>query len=259
MPQHMSSPQHTTPRQAAPQNDLLAGGPAAMSLLVRAVPVLAILGGVCLSLCQWLIFVYAPVEENMGEVQKIFYIHLPLAWWSFMSFFVACVAGVAYLRTRRLFWDNLGAAAVEVGVLFCTLALVTGSIWARHSWNTWWTWDPRLTTSLVMWFVYCGYLILRGMNLSRERTATISAVLGIIAFVDVPLVFFSARLWRTVHPAVFASKGGGLEPEMKLTIFACLAAMGLFWLALTIIRQRQRALETSLDALATHKALQDIL
>ena len=225
------------------------------STIDKMIPCLALFGGLAFALCQWLIFVYAPLEETMGEVQKIFYFHLPLAWWSFVSFFVAFIAGIAYLRTKNMFWDNLAVSAVEVGVVFCSLALITGSIWARHSWNTWWTWDPRLTTSLVMWFVYVGYLIVRGLDLSRVRIATISAVLSIIAFADVPLVFFSARLWRTIHPAVFASKSGGLAPEMKTTIFVCLAAMGFLWLALVLMRQRQRKLEDTLNELASSRAL----
>ena len=180
----------------------------------------AVLGGVLMAACQVLIYRYAPVEQTMGLVQKIFYTHLPLAWWSFVSFFLVCVSGVAYLKTRNRHWDAVAGAAAEVGVVLSGLALVSGSIWARHSWGVWWTWDPRLTTTMILWFLYAGYLVLRKMDMPRERQANLCAVVGIVAFVDVPLVFLSARLWRSIHPAVFANKSGGLEPEMKIAAIA---------------------------------------
>lgn len=213
---------------------------------------LTLIAGVALAVCQYLIYDYAPTEATMGLMQKIFYTHLPLAWWSFVSFFVVFVASIAYLRTRNRRWDCLAASAAEIGVLFSGLALITGSIWGRHSWGVWWTWDPRLTTTLVMWFVYAGYLVLRSMNMPRDRQANVAAVVGIVAFVDVPLVFFSARLWRSIHPAVFASKGGGLEPEMKITAIVCVLLFGLVWAALTAIRYNQARQTDRLDTLASN-------
>ncbi len=218
--------------------------------LFTAVPVLAFCAGAALAVCQWLIWVYAPVEATMGLMQKVFYLHMPLAWWSLCSFFMVCVASVAYLKTRKQSWDRLAEAAAEIGVLMSFLALASGSLWARHSWNVWWTWDPRLTTTLIMWFVYAGYLVVRGLNLSEERRGLVCAVIGIVAFVDVPLVFWSARLWRSIHPAVFASQGGGLEPEMRQTVIACVAAMGLLWLTLLLARWRQGLHHARLDTVA---------
>ena len=174
---------------------------------------LVLLGGAALAVCQWLIFFYAPVEAQLGLMQKVFYTHLPLAWWALISFLVVFVASIVYLIRRSPAADRVCAAAAEVGVLLAGLALVTGMIWARRSWGVWWTWDPRLTTTLVMWFIYAGYLVLRGLDLPPQRKRMICAVVGVVAFLDVPLVFLSARLWRSIHPAVFASKGGGLEPE----------------------------------------------
>ena len=130
---------------------------------------LALLGGLAFAGCQWLVFAYAPTEANMGLVQKIFYIHLPLAWWALLSFFVVFVASVVYLLKRSPGADRLCAAAAEVGVLLCGLALITGMLWARRSWGVWWTWDPRLTTTLIMWFVYAGYLVLRGLDLPPQQ------------------------------------------------------------------------------------------
>lgn len=199
----------------------------------------ALLGGVLMAGCQFLIYGYAPVEQSMGLVQKIFYTHLPLAWWSFVSFFTVCVAGIGWLKTRKRHWDALAGAAAEVGVVLSGLALVSGSIWARHSWGVWWTWDPRLTTTMILWFLYAGYLVLRQLDMPRERQANLCAVVGIVAFIDVPLVFFSARLWRSIHPAVFAAKGGGLEPEMKITAIACVLCFGFIWAALVGLRTGQ--------------------
>lgn len=212
--------------------------------------ILALLGALAFAFCQWLVFGYAPVEANMGLVQKIFYLHLPLAWWALCSFFVVFVASVAYLARRRPVWDRLAQAAAEVGTLLCGLALVSGMFWARRSWGVWWTWDPRLTTTLVAWFVYLAYLVLRGLDLPAGRRAVVSAVVGVAAFLDVPLVFVSARLWRSIHPSVFAAQGGGLEPEMRLTAIACVLCFGLLWAALVMLRTRQLGQAACLAKLA---------
>ncbi|MEG2173515.1 MAG: cytochrome c biogenesis protein CcsA, partial [Desulfovibrionaceae bacterium] len=203
----------------------------------QGIVLLATTGAVLLALCQGLIYIYAPVEAVMGIVQKIFYIHLPLAWWAFASFFVVFVASIAFLRTRAARWDRLAGAAAEVGVLCSTLALMTGSLWARHSWGVWWTWDPRLTTTLILWFVYTAYLVLRTLDISEARRGKICAVVGIVAFIDVPLVFISARLWRSIHPAVFAARGGGLDEAMKITVITCVVAFGFIWAALVLARK----------------------
>ena len=219
--------------------------------------VCALLAASALAACQWLIYIYAPVERSMGLVQKIFYLHLPLAWWGLVSFFVVFAASIAYLRSRHPWWDQLARAGAEVGLMLAVLALLSGSIWARHSWGVWWTWDPRLTTTLVMCFVYAGYLALRGLELPEQRKSTLCAVVGIVAFLDVPLVFVSARLWRSIHPAVFASEGGGLEPEMRLTVLACVVSFGLLWLALTVLRARLLAVAAHIERLLMSRREQD--
>ena len=210
---------------------------------------IAILAGFALMLCKYLIFAYSPIEAEMKLTQKIFYVHLPLAWWGLTSFFVVFAASILYLRSRNMRWDILALAAAEIGVLFIGLALANGAIWAKKSWNSWWIWDPRLSTTLVMWFVYMGYLALCGLDATREKQAAIRAVVGIIAFLDVPLVFFAARLWQSNHPAGVMILRDGLEPEMRLTILACLVAFGLFWCALLMLRCRLASLEQELDIL----------
>ncbi|MDR1777173.1 MAG: cytochrome c biogenesis protein [Desulfovibrio sp.] len=210
----------------------------------------ALFGGLSFACCQYLIYCYAPTEAVMGLMQKIFYLHLPLAWWALFSFFVVFLGSVLCLFKRAPRADSLCAAAAEVGVLLSGLALLTGMVWARKSWGVWWTWDPRLTTTLIMWFVYAGYLVLRGLDLPEGRKTRMCAVVGVVAFLDVPLVFISARIWRSIHPAVFTSKEGGLEPEMKLTVMACLLCFGFLWAAVVWLRKRQIDSLAALDRLA---------
>ena len=217
-------------------------------------PALAVLAGLALAAAQWFVWVYAPVEATMGPVQKIFYPHIATAWWCLASFLVVFAASVTYLVRRSPGADRLAGAAAEVGVLFAAITLVLGSIWGKASWGVWWTWDPRLTTTLIMWFVYCGYLVLRATNLGRERGPMVCAVVGVVAFLDVPLVFLSARMWRSIHPAVFKSRGGGLEPEMLAAMFACLIAFGLLWLALVALRTRLASAEDRASAVASGRA-----
>ncbi|MFW5487238.1 MAG: cytochrome c biogenesis protein [Desulfovibrio sp.] len=213
--------------------------------------ILALLAVCALFGAQYMIWMYAPIEATMGLVQKIFYVHLPLAWWSMISFFVVFIASGMFLLKRLPGYDRLAGAAAELGVLFSGLALISGSLWARSAWNVWWTWDPRLTTTLIMWFVYAAYLVLRTAPMAQDRRSLVCAVLGVVAFLDVPLVFYSARMWRSIHPAVFAQKGGGLEPEMWHTVIASGIAFGLLWLALLLLRKRQLSMQAELDARRT--------
>jgi heme exporter protein C len=174
------------------------------------------------------IFRVAPVEETMGLPQKIFYLHLPCALSAFLGFFICFLASIRYLLSRDLRHDRLGASAAEVGVVFTTLVLVTGSIWARAAWGVWWTWDARLTTTAVLWCIYLGYLVLRANVEDDERRARVSAVVGIVGFADVPLVSMSIRWWQTMHPGpvLFVRGGSGLpDPWMRLTLALSSAAM----------------------------------
>lgn len=179
-----------------------------------------------------MVFFYAPLEKTMGSVQKIFYFHLPLALCAFLSFGVACVSGIMYLRSKQRIWDARLAASVEIGVVLTTLVLITGSLWGKPIWNTYWTWDPRLTTSLILWFIFASCLILRSAIDEESKRATFSAVMAIVGFIDVPIVFLSARLFRSIHPTVIRADSVGLESSMLVTLLVCLAAMLVFWAGL---------------------------
>jgi len=159
---------------------------------------------------------YAPTESTMGIIQKIFYLHLPSAINTFVAFLVVFIASIGYLIGRKAWWDDLAAAAAKVGVLLCSIVLLTGMMWAKGAWGTWWTWSPRLTFSLLLWLLYVVYLLTRSSVDSRQRKAMISAVYGIVAFLDVPLVYLSARLLPDVHPASVA-----VAPQMELTLAVC--------------------------------------
>jgi len=184
----------------------------------------------------YMIFMYAPTERVMGCVQRIFYFHVPLAWVSFLAFFVVCVASVIYLSNRRTLWDSVAGSSAEIGVIFCSLVLITGPIWARKAWNTWWTWDPRLTTTLVLWFIYVGYLMLRSFSAHEDRGARVAAVFGIVGFIDVPIVYMAIHWGRTIHPALFTPESTGLTPPMMTTLIASVITFTLFYSYLLVHR-----------------------
>ncbi len=188
----------------------------------------------------YLIFEFAPEERTMGHVQRIFYFHVPSAWVSFLAFFVVFVYSIGYLWKRDRKYDIVASAAAEIGVIFATLVLVTGPIWARPVWNTWWEWTPRLTLFLVLWFIYIAYLMLRNFVEGDERVARFSAVFGIVGFIDVPIVYMSIRLWRDIHPSpvIAGGQGSGLDPDMRITLFFSLFVFTLlfFWLLIQRLR-----------------------
>ncbi len=167
----------------------------------------------------FMVFEWVPTEEDQGIVQRIFYFHVPCAWVAFAAFGIVAIAGVFYLWLKDQIWDDLGYAAAEIGMVFCTLVLITGSLWAKPIWGTWWTWDSRLTTTFILWLLYGGYLMLRAMADDTPEVARFGAVIGIVAALDVPVVILSVRLWRTIHPAVLVTRAGehGLEdPRMVI-------------------------------------------
>ena len=168
----------------------------------------------------YLIFIWVPTERNLGVSQRIFYFHVPIAWVAFLAFFVVLVGSVGYLWKRTSKWDQLAYSAAEIGVLFTTLMLITGILWAKPVWGVWWTWDPRLTTSLILWLIYVAYLMLRAYSPRGDQGARYAAVLGIAGFIDVPIVYFSIVWWRTVHPQALVGPAatGELDSSMRLLL-----------------------------------------
>ena len=189
---------------------------------------------------------WAPRESTMGDIQRIFYVHVPSAWTAFLAFFFVFLGGVAYLFTKNLKWDRIALACAEIGTIFCTIVLITGPIWAKPVWGIWWTWDARLTSTLLLWLMYVSYLLLRDFLEEPARRATLAAVFGIFAFVDVPIVYFSIRLWRTQHPqpVLGGGEGSGLDPAMLKVLLLSWGAFSILFVFLAILRVR---LEKSRD------------
>lgn len=164
-----------------------------------------------------MVFFYAPTEAVMGPVQRVFYFHVASGWVGMLGFLAAAVAGVVYLRTGRRLWDIIGLSAAEIGIVFVFITIVTGSIWARPIWNTWWTWDPRLTTAAIMELIYAAYIMLRQGIDDPDRRARYGAVYAIIGAASVPLTFLSARLFRTIHPIVLGTNQPGAAGGFDMT------------------------------------------
>jgi heme exporter protein C len=186
-------------------------------------------------LALYMAFLGAPRESTMGDLQRIFYFHVPSGIAGLLAFAANFVACVMYLIKKDRKWDSLALSTAEVGVMFFTIVLVTGPIWAKPVWFVWWTWSPRLTSSLVLWLLYLAYMLVRGYVPDPERRAVMSAVFGIVAFLDAPIVFFSIRWWRDLHPSAVIETGG-LAPEMRPAFFTC--ALVFLVLLVYIIRRR---------------------
>lgn len=210
------------------------------------------LSAVAVFVALGMVFLYAPREATMGDVQRIFYFHVASAWVGFLAFFVTFLAGIGYLVRGERRWDVLALSSVEIGLTFITMAVVTGSLWARPVWGTYWTWEPRLTISAVQLLIYVSYIMLRASVEDPERRARFAAVYGVAAFVTVPLSWFAIRWWRTIHPDILTGGGGmALTPRMVHTLLVALAAFTLLYAAL--LRQRMR-LEHAADTVARLRA-----
>lgn len=188
-------------------------------------------------------FVAREADASMGgQLQRIFYFHVPSAWVAYLAFAIVFVASIAFLRTASRKWDLLAHASAEAGVVFCTLVLVTGPIWAHRAWGTWWEWDARLTSTLVLWLTYVGYLLMRSLATDPPRAGRPAAVVGIAGFINVPIVHFSVRWWRTLHPSgptpADPTRGSGLEGPELLAFFTALAAFTLLFAYLLALRVR---------------------
>jgi heme exporter protein C len=200
-------------------------------------------------LALYAIFMYAPVEKTMGAIQKIFYIHVPAAFLAYLAFFITFLASIFYLYRKDSKWDTVAHCAVETGVIFCTIVLITGPIWAKPVWNVWWTWDPRLTTTLILWFTYVAYLMLR-RSVKENQRANLSAVFGIIGFVNVPITFFSIRLWRTIHPVIITSRGFNMSRPMQTSLIVTFIAFCFLFSAILISRINLERTKTRIEEIS---------
>ena len=204
----------------------------------------------------------SPADVNQGESVRIMYAHVPGAWLAYLAFVMTAVSSAAYLwkRTRSLTWDRIAGASAEVGVLFMGISLVTGSLWGRLTWGTYWTWDARLTTTAFLFVTYIGYLAVRGLGGTHQQRARRSAVLALLAVLEIPLVHFSVELWNTLHQeASVAGRGTDVEMNglMLFTLFLGVVVFTLMYIWLVLHRQRSLMLEDMLDDSGLNHALSE--
>jgi heme exporter protein C len=222
-----------------------------------------------LALCAWgatalalyfVFFVAREADRAMGgQLQRAFYFHVPSAWVAYLAFAIVFVSSIAYLRTGARRWDLLAHASAETGILFCSLVLVTGPIWARPVWGTWWQWDARLTSTLVLWLTFVGYLLLRSLATDPSRIGRLAAVVGIAGFANVPIVHFSVYWWATFHPqgptVANPTQSSGLGAGELLAFFTALVALTLLYAWLLSLRTRLGAMQDRVAELEMTPAL----
>ncbi|RMG00804.1 MAG: cytochrome C assembly protein [Nitrospirae bacterium] len=199
---------------------------------------------------MYMIFLVAPAERIMGDVQRIFYLHVSLAVSAYIGFGILFIASILFLLKKNFYWDSLASSAGEVGIVFSTLVLITGMLWARPVWNVWWTWDPRLVSMLILWFIYCGYFLIRKAVPDRYKKARYSAVIGIIGFLDVPVVRLATKWWRSIHPRL-EREGGGLDPVMLKVLLVSMFTFILFTSLIVYLRFRVSLQEDKIEYLMT--------
>jgi heme exporter protein C len=217
-------------------------------LVMLAASCVAMLGAL------YCVFELAPLEQRMGIVYKLFYFHLPMAYAAYLGFIVCALSSVADLVTRRDRWDALAVSSAQVGLVFCAALMVVGSMWARKAWGVYWTWDPRLTTTLLLAMIFCAYVLLRSFSdgTAERRFGAGLAVLGVI---NLPIIHYSVERWRGTHPTVITSRGGGLDPSMWPPLLVSLLAVSLvcvllIWLRTRCDIDRRRLIQLETEALA---------
>lgn len=221
---------------------------------------LAVLAGIVMMAALWMIFFYVPTERSMGVVQRIFYVHVPSAWVAFLAFGIValCSLGYLWLRDERL--DAIAVSAAELGTVFTSIVLLTGPLWGKIAWGAWWVWEPRLTLTLLLWFIYVGYFMLRGSTENPERGKRFAAILGIVGAVDIPLIHVSVQWFRSQHPqaVIMRPEGPQAAPEIVQTLLVSLLAFTLLFFALLLFRyglERMRARAALLNARRSYEAV----
>jgi heme exporter protein C len=218
-------------------------------LLLPAAAVAGVIAAVAMA------FLYAPTEAVQGHVQRIFYVHVPSAWIAYLAFAVAALARVLLLARSDERWDRVASSSAEIGVVFTTIVLVTGPIWGRPVWGAWWVWDARLTSTLVLWIVYVGYLLYRSLTPPGPRRARTSAVIAIIGVADIPVIHFSVVWWTTLHPPpTVVRPDPQLTAEMLVTLLVAVAAFTLLYGALLAARVRVETLRSRVERLEARDA-----
>ena len=219
----------------------------------RVVRHVLLFGGACLMLLAlFMVFLWVPTDQSMGISQRIFYFHVPLAWLGLLSIVVVAFASAMHLITRKESWDSLAYATAEIGVFLVTLLLITGILWAKPVWGVWWTWDVRLTTTAILWFIYVGYLMLRAYGPQGSQGARYGAVVALIGALDAPIIYTGTVWWRTIHPEMNIgplAESGSLDWRMQLAMFTSLITFTVLYVYLLMERYSLRKAEVAVDEL----------
>ena len=208
--------------------------------------------GPAMLIALYCIFLVAPTEKDQGIIQRIFYVHVSSAWTAFIGFGTVAVTSALYLWTGRDRYDRVARSAAEIGVLFCTFVLLTGPIWARHIWGTWWQWDPRLTQTLILWTLYVSYLMLRAFGGDDDLVRRWAAVLGIFGVLGIPIIIVSVRILPGIHPAVLMTREGNtglVDPRMRLALYVTAVAFLFVFIWLVHLRTRLQRLADTMAAM----------
>ena len=198
---------------------------------------------------MYLIFMWVPTEQNLGISQRIFYVHVPVAWVGMVAIFVVAIGSVLHFITRNDSWDAIAYSAAEIGLIFGTLMLVTGALWAKPAWGVWWQWDPKLTTALILWFIYVGYLMVRAYAPSGSQGRRYASVVALIGAIDAPIIYMASVWWRTAHPDLNIGPlaESSLDTNMLIVWLYSTVAFTVFYVYLLIERISMRKAEDDID------------
>ena len=205
-----------------------------------------------MALTLYLVFFWVPTEQNLGVSQRIFYFHVPLGWLGMLSMVLVAVASLMHLVTGKERWDSLAYSTAELGLVFATLIIVTGSIWAKPVWGVWWTWDAKLTTTLILWFIYVSYLMVRAYAPEGSQGRRYSSVVALIGAIDAPIIYMATVWWRTAHPELNIgplAESGGLDSSMALTLLISMVAFTVLYAYMLVERYSLKRTEVALDEL----------
>lgn len=209
----------------------------------------------------YMAFIYAPTDSIQGHAQRIFYIHVPMAWLAYLAYGFILVGSIGFLWKRDFKWDRLARSAAELGFIFTSLVLISGSLWGRPIWGTWWQWEARLTTTLLLWFIYLGYFLVRMLvneaGGNQERAARYAAVVGIVGAIDLPIIHQSVKWWRTIHPepVVLDTSGPNLPDSMLATLLVAFLGFTLFFIYLMFLKVRLEYVKDEISERELNKLL----
>ena len=209
--------------------------------------VLLVGSALMMALTLYMVFIWVPTEQNLGVSQRIFYFHVPLGWIGMVSIMVVAVASILHLVTGKQSWDDLAYSTAEIGIIFASLILVTGSVWAKPVWGVWWTWDAKLTTTLVLWFIYVGYLMVRAYGPAGTQGRRFASVIALIGAIDAPIIYKATDWWRSAHPE--NNIPSDLNGQMLLTLLVSVLTFTIMYVYLLIERYSLRRSESDLDEL----------